>query len=105
LVDIIQKTWYAVGDENPPFFMDITIYTTTGCGYCVKIKELMSRAGIKDYTEVRIPRDMLKEDFKIKYPFASGFPYVIIDGEEVGGLVPTVKYFVDKGLVSSKKHE
>jgi hypothetical protein len=63
----------------------------------------MSRAGINDYKEINIPRDIMKEDFKIKFPFATGYPYVIIDGKEIGGLVETVKYFVDKGLVTSRK--
>jgi glutaredoxin len=83
--------------------MDITVYTTVGCGYCTKVKELFKRADITEYTEINIPRDITKEDFKIKYPFAPGYPYVIIDDEIVGGLVETVKYFVEKGMVSSKK--
>jgi glutaredoxin len=115
--EIIRDTW--PGIFRPPLdkslntyydtpeaievIMDITIYTTVGCGYCVKVKELMRRAGIQNYTEVNIPRDILKEDFKIKFPFATGYPFVVIDGEEIGGLVETVKYFVEKGLVTSKK--
>ena len=42
-------------------------------------------------------------EFKGKYPFATGFPYVIIDGEVVGGLVETARLFIKKGLVSSGK--
>jgi glutaredoxin len=115
--EIIRDTWPGIfrppldklsnphyhNEEAIEVSMDITIYTTIGCGYCVKVKELMNRAGIKDYNEVNIPRDILKEDFKIKFPFATGYPYVIIDGKEIGGLVETVKYFVENGLVSSKK--
>lgn len=104
MAEIIRDTWpniYRRPIESSK--MNIEIYTTLGCGYCVKIKELMSRAGIEDYTEINIPRDIMKEDFKIKFPFATGYPYVVIDGQEIGGLVETVKYFVDHGLVSSKK--
>jgi glutaredoxin len=82
--------------------MEITIYTTIGCIYCEKIKELMKRTNL-EYTNILIGRDITRKDFKIKYPFASGFPYVIIDDKEIGGLVETVKLFVEKGLVSSKK--
>ena len=31
------------------------------------------------------------------------FPYVIIDGEVIGGLVETAKFLVEKNLVSSNK--
>lgn len=82
--------------------MQITIYTTSGCIYCEKIKELMRRADV-EYTAILVGKDITRKEFKIKYPFVSGFPYVIIDDEPVGGLVETVKLFVEKGLVSSKK--
>lgn len=82
--------------------MNIVIYTTSGCIYCEKIKELMRRADV-EYTAFLVGKDITREDFRIKYPLASGFPYAIIDEEPVGGLVETVKLFVEKGLVSSKK--
>ena len=41
--------------------------------------------------------------FKQDFPDATGFPYVIIDGEKVGGLVETAKLFLQKGIVSSRK--
>jgi glutaredoxin len=82
--------------------MNITIYTTSGCIYCEKIKELMRRADV-EYTAILVGKDITREEFKIKYPFAPGFPYTIIDGEEIGGITETVKLFVEKGLVSSKR--
>ena len=39
----------------------------------------------------------------MQYPNALGYPYVIIDGEELGGLVEVAKYLVKNGYVSSKK--
>lgn len=82
--------------------MDITIYTTSGCTYCEKIKELMKRANV-EATQILVGKDISLQEFKMKYPFASGFPYTIVDEKEIGGLVETVKLFVEKGLVSSKK--
>lgn len=82
--------------------MDIHIYKTNGCGYCVKIIELMNRAGI-DYKATVVGVGMTVDEFKSLYPEAAGFPYVVVDGEPVGGLVETVKLFVEKGLVSSRK--
>ena len=34
----------------------LTMYTTTWCGYCVRLKHQLDREGI-DYTEVDIERD------------------------------------------------
>ena len=34
----------------------VTMYTTTWCGYCVRLKKLMQREGI-EYAEVDIERD------------------------------------------------
>jgi glutaredoxin 3 len=64
--------------------------------------ELMERAGVP-YNSTLVGTEITREEFKELYPKAPGFPYVIIDDEPVGGLVETVKLFVEKGLVSSKK--
>ena len=39
----------------------VTMYTTTWCGYCVRLKKLMQREGI-DYAEVDIERDAAAAD-------------------------------------------
>jgi glutaredoxin 3 len=82
--------------------MEVQIYTTPGCGYCVKVKELLNRANLS-FDQTVVGRDLTREEFKSKYPQATGFPYVIIDGNVIGGLVETVKFLVEKGLVSSRK--
>ena len=83
--------------------MEIIAYTTYGCFYCDKLKELFSRANV-NATLVSVGSDIKKEEFLSKYPNVTGYPYVIIDGEPVGGLVETAKLFLEKGLVSSKKN-
>lgn len=82
--------------------MDIQIYKKPGCGYCDKIDELMRRAEIEPKIII-VSKDISLDEFKTKFPNAKGVPHVVIDGEVIGGLVETVKYFVEKGLVSSKK--
>ena len=78
--------------------MKILIYTTPGCSYCETVKELMRRGELK-YTHRIIDKDVKKEKFSNKYPNASGFPYVIIDGKEIGGLQQTAEYLVKvKGM-------
>jgi mycoredoxin len=39
----------------------VTMYTTTWCGYCVRLKKLMQMAGI-EYAEVDIERDAAAAD-------------------------------------------
>ncbi len=82
--------------------MEIIIYTTEGCFYCEKIKELCVRANV-EYTSYLVGTDIEQKEFVKKYPLAQGYPYVIIDGEIVGGLVETARLFLKKGLVSSGK--
>ena len=82
--------------------MKIKIYSTPGCFYCTKLKELFERANITDYGEQICTSG---EEVRVDYPEAGSFPYVIIDGEEVGGLVETARLFVETGIVSSKNNE
>ena len=40
----------------------LTMYTTTWCGYCVRLKRALERAGI-DFDEVDIERDLSAADY------------------------------------------
>jgi glutaredoxin 3 len=82
--------------------MKIIAYTLPGCSACQTLKKLFHRAAV-EYTETTIHKDISAEEFKQDYPNVSVFPYVVIDGERIGGLVEVAKLFVSKGLVSSKK--
>ena len=82
--------------------MDIKIYTSTGCFYCTQVKELCKRAEV-EYNEIVIGEDIARKDFNEEHPNCDGFPWVIIDGQTVGGLIPTAKYFLKEGFVSARK--
>ena len=82
--------------------MEVVAYTLPGCTHCTNLKELFRRAQV-DYKEVRVKADITVEDFQSQYPDIFSFPFVVIDGEQVGGLVDTVKLFVKEGLVSSSR--
>lgn len=82
--------------------MEIVVYTNPGCGHCSTMKQLLRRAAV-EYTEVVIDKDISFALFKEKFPFAPGYPLVIIDGKEIGGLVETAKLFLEKGLVQPPK--
>jgi glutaredoxin len=79
--------------------MKITAHTIDGCFYCDQLKELLKRADLP--AEFVLVED--KAEFVSRYPNAKGYPWVIIDDEEVGGLVETASLLVKKGLVSSRK--
>ena len=82
--------------------MDIKIYSAEGCFYCEQMKELCKRAEV-DYEYVTVEKDITKDEFVALFPNALGYPHVIIDGEELGGLVEAAKYFIKEGLVSARK--
>ena len=95
-----------LGGGNTPFLMDITIYTTEGCKWCTRMKELLDRADLQ-YTEVLVsslPAEEKKE-LKEKYSDMISYPYAVIDNELIGGLVPVAKLLLQKCLVSSSKNE
>ena len=82
--------------------MEILIYTTSGCFYCDQAKQLCRRANV-DYRTQEVGVDITREDFTTSYPHVKAYPYVIIDGNEIGGLVETAKFFLKEGLVSVNK--
>ena len=81
------------------------MYARVGCKFCGNLEELFKRADL-EYKKIVVgekqnqcPMDLFKE----KYPEVLGFPFVVIDGEQIGGLVETAKLFLDKGLVTAPK--
>ena len=82
--------------------MEITAYTSPGCKHCTTLKKLFTRAGV-EYNNVQVGDDISRASFMQMFPMADGFPYVVIDGKSVGGLVETAKLFLEKGLVEPPK--
>ncbi len=75
------------------------LYTMDGCKYCVLAKELFERMDI-DYDEVKLGRDISKEQVKKKLDKeVVTFPQVVYNGENLGGLVEAARYFKSKGMV------
>ena len=82
--------------------MEIIIYTTSGCFYCDQAKQLCDRANVQ-YHASEVGTNITREEFIKLYPHVQAYPYVIIDGKEIGGLVETAKFFLKEGLVSVNK--
>lgn len=82
--------------------MNIKFYGLPDCIGCKHLKELFSRAKT-EYQEILLSDNLLIEEFQKKYPNIQQLPYVIIDEVPVGGLIETVKYFVENKIVTGKK--
>ena len=95
--------------------MNIKMYGSKGCYYCEQARELLKRASLEYiYLEV-IPRTEVSEqeeppegyvwrlDFQREFPGVNGYPYTIVDGKPIGGVIELAKLLVKEGLVSARK--
>ena len=82
--------------------MKIEAYITNGCTYCTHLRELIYRADLGEQTTfIKVGKHITRDEFIEKFPNANGYPYVVIDGVEYAGLVPTAQFFVENNLVTS----
>lgn len=66
----------------------ITVYTTTACPYCVRVKRLLDSKGLR-YDEVNLS---MSPEGRMELVGKTGmmtFPQVLIDGRLVGGFEET----------------
>ena len=66
------------------------------------MKELMDRTGL-EYQEYRLNETLTMEEYHKYFPNHSSFPRLIIDEQPIGDLTQSVRYFVERGMISSKK--
>jgi glutaredoxin 3 len=72
--------------------MSIVVYTKTNCHYCNSAKMLLTIKQ-KEYTEVEIGKDILREDFMEKFADVRSAPLIVIDGVKIGGYDQLKEYF------------
>lgn len=77
--------------------MNIVIYSKDNCNFCSRAKALVSAKGLT-YQEMKIGEggDIMREDFMALFPNVQTVPFIIIDGEEIGGFNALVEYFNNK---------
>ena len=78
--------------------MDVVLYTSDFCGYCVRAKALLDRAGVP-YSEVAL--DAGDPELRTKLEEATGgmtLPQIVIDGRPVGGYAELVAFERSGGL-------
>lgn len=73
--------------------MNIELYTKDNCAYCTRTKYLLADKNIA-FREHKLNADFTREFIKERYPQATAYPVVIIDGYYIGGyeeIVPLVE--------------
>jgi glutaredoxin 3 len=97
--DALMLTIHTIRIKN---YMEIEIYTISGCEWCDRTIKLMAMAEITDYKKYMVGVDVTKQSVKEKFPAANGYPIIVIDNQ-IYDIISTAKLFVERGLVSSKK--
>ncbi len=64
--------------------MEVTIYTTETCNYCIRAKSLLASRNI-EYTEKKVGTDITSEELKGMFPGVSTVPVIIVNGNHIGG--------------------
>jgi glutaredoxin len=62
----------------------MVIYSKDNCPWCDRAKELMNAKG-DTYNEIKIGRDVTREEFTEQFPNVRTVPYIIINEEVTGG--------------------
>ena len=70
--------------------MNVVVYTTDPCSFCVRVKELLTMRGI-EFTEVNLARDPAGRAELVQRTGMMSFPQVVIGGEVIGGFQETVQ--------------
>jgi len=77
---------------------NFTIYSKDGCPYCEKIEEVMKLAKLS-HVIYKLDDHFNKDGFYGQFGEGSTFPQVVLNGDNLGGCVDTVKYLKEKSLV------
>lgn len=70
---------------------DVTIYTRPGCHFCQSAKLLLDSKNIH-YGELVVGEDLTAEEFKQLHPLVGYVPYVMVDGNPIGGYTQLVEH-------------
>ncbi len=77
---------------------NFTVYSKDGCPYCLKIREVLSLAGL-NYVTYKLDKNFDKKSFFGEFGEGSTFPQVVLNGKKLGGCTDTVRYLQENKLV------
>lgn len=75
-----------------------TIYSKTGCPYCVKVKQLMDLAQL-EHVVYELGKDFTREQFYSEFGAGSTFPQVLHKESKIGGCTDTIKYLKESKII------
>lgn len=85
-----------VSTERDNLMSSALIYTKDACPYCDRAKNLFRSKG-QEYTEMKIGVDVTREEFMNIFPEVRSVPYIIINGEKVGGFNELTEWYNSNG--------
>lgn len=71
---------------------NILVYTKDNCPFCDQAKTLL-RMKDQRFQEMKIGLDITREEFVDIFPDVRTVPFIIINGEQVGGYDRLVEYY------------
>lgn len=75
---------------------NVLIYTKDNCPYCDQAKNLLRAKG-QTYKETNIGKDITREEFMSTFPGVMTAPFIIINGERVGGYDDLTEWYNGNG--------
>jgi len=70
---------------------EIIIFTKDNCPYCDSAKSFLQQKGL-DYVTFKIGEDIERDKFLELYPMARTVPWIMVDGDPIGGYENLTKY-------------
>jgi len=80
--------------------MKFVVYTKKDCPYCEKIKNVLDLTNLP-YVSYTLGENFTKEEFYAEFGEGSTFPQVVCDDTKLGGCSDTVKFLMEKKIISS----
>ena len=75
--------------------LSFTIYSTPGCPWCERAKNLCNENGIP-YTEIMVSRDIERDVFLEQFPHVKSAPHITYRGKTLGGYSDLENFFANK---------
>jgi glutaredoxin 3 len=75
---------------------NIIVYTKDNCPFCTKAKLLLQSKG-ETFSEVKLGIDITREEFMEVFPNVKTVPFIIINGNHVGGYDKLEEWTIENG--------
>ena len=77
---------------------NFTVYSKDGCPHCSKIVEVLQLANLR-YVVYKLDEDFDKPSFYGQFGEGATFPQVVVNNDNLGGSVETIKYLQENQII------